>query len=37
MMQYLGNWQFWAAVIIVGIVVNLVMSYVLPKLSGGGS
>jgi nicotinamide riboside transporter PnuC len=37
MMQYLGNWQFWVAVVVVGIGVHLIMSYVLPKLTGGGS
>lgn len=34
-MQYLSHWQFWLAVVVVGIVVNLVMTYVMPKFSGG--
>lgn len=33
----LGSWQFWVAVILVGVGTHLVMNVLLPKLSGGGA
>lgn len=33
----LSNWMFWASVIVVVVVTHLVMGFVMPKLSGGGS
>jgi hypothetical protein len=33
----LTSWQFWAAVIVVVAVSHLVIGFVMPKLSGGGS
>jgi hypothetical protein len=32
----LGDWKFWAAVIVVVAVAHLIMGFVVPKLSGGG-
>jgi hypothetical protein len=37
MAAMLGNWQFWAAVIVVVAVAHFVMGFIMPKLSGGGS
>lgn len=33
----LGNWKFWLAVIVVVVVAHLAISFVAPKLMGGGS
>lgn len=36
-MEYLGNWHFWLAVVVVALVTHLIMTYVMPKLTGGGA
>lgn len=36
-MGYLGSWQFWVAVVLVGVGVHLIMNVLVPKLMGGGS
>lgn len=33
----LSSWQFWVAVVLVGVVTHLVMSYVMPKMKGGSA
>lgn len=33
----LSNWKFWASVVVVVVVAHLVMGFVMPKLSKGGS
>jgi hypothetical protein len=33
----LGDWKFWAAVIIVVAISHFIMGFVMPKVSGGGS
>lgn len=36
-MEYLSNWKFWLAVLAVVFISHLVLSYVMPKFSAGGS
>jgi hypothetical protein len=34
-MEFLGNWKFWLAVIVVTFIAHWAMGMLLPKLSGG--
>jgi len=34
-MEYIGNWKFWFAVVVVVFISHFVMSAVIPKLTGG--
>lgn len=33
----LSSWQFWVAVLLVGAITHLVMTFIIPKLKGGSS
>lgn len=37
LMSMIGSWQFWVAVAVVTTLTHLILGYVMPKLSGGGS
>jgi hypothetical protein len=34
-MEFLGNWKFWLAVVVVTFVAHWAMMTLMPKLSGG--
>jgi len=36
-MEFLGNWKFWVAVMVVTVAVHYAISFIMPKMKAGGS